>query len=254
MNVLAAGLLWIFTPSHWVSTLNNPSIQERIGEHFSYTGVSLLFTILIAVPIGLSIGHTGRGRAAAILISNATRALPTLGLYAVLILALPAGLLPITLVLVILAIPPLLAGVYAGIESVDRQTVDAARAVGMTELQILFTVEIPLGLGLIFGGLRSATLQIIATVTIAGYFGFGGGLGHYLTFGLSANDQPQLVAGAILVIALALVVDGVLALLQRLVVPAVSSGSTRTKNTARGGAIAPPSPARTLIKEGQHNE
>lgn len=238
-------------PSHWVSTLNNPSIQARVGEHFFYTGVSLLFTILIAVPLGFYIGHTGRGRAAAILISNATRALPTLGLYAVLILALPAGLLPITVVLVILAIPPLLAGVYAGLESVDRQTVDAARALGMTEFQILFKVEIPLGLGLIFGGLRSATLQIIATVTIAGYFGFGGGLGHYLTFGLSANDQPQLVAGAILVIVLALVVDAVLALVQRLVVPAVSSGSTRIRNTARVEAIVPLASKRTLIKEGK---
>jgi osmoprotectant transport system permease protein len=140
--------------------------------------------------------------------------------------------------------------VYSGLESVDRQTIDAARAMGMTELQILVQVEIPLGFGLIFGGFRAATLQIFATVTLAAYFGLGG-LGHYITFGLASNDYPQLVAGAILVIVLALVVDGVLAVIQRFVVPDVSRGTTATRRTARGGAIPPIAPSRTLIKEGQ---
>lgn len=248
MNVIIDGFNWIFNPVHWISTPDSPSIAARLGQHFFFTGVSLLVTLLIALPIGLYVGHTGRGRSAAVLVSNASRALPTLGLYAVLILAVNAGLFPITIVLVILGVPPLLAGVYSGLESVDRQTIDAARAVGMTEWQILWKVEIPLGMNLIFGGFRSATLQLIATVTIAGYFGFGGGLGVFLVFGISANDYPQLVAGAILVIVLALVVDGVLAIIQRLVVSRVSRQTTRITTTARGGATPGTTRNRTLVQ------
>jgi osmoprotectant transport system permease protein len=137
-----------------------------------------------------------------------------------------------------LAIPPLLAGAYAGLESVDRQTIDAARATGMTEWQVLTKVEIPLGIGLIFGGLRSSILQIIATVTIGSLFGQTS-LGIYLTNGLAQNDDVQLLAGAILVAALALIVDGLLAITQRFVVPrGVSRGPTKKRNTARGAAIA----------------
>jgi len=251
MDLILQGFAWIYDPAHWSTAGNAVPIGARIVQHLYYTGISLFFTVIIAVPLGFFIGHTGKGRAAAIVVSNISRALPTLGLYAALLLALGFGLVPITIVLVILGIPPLLAGVYAGIESVDPQTVDSARAMGMTELQILGKVEIPLGMKLIFGGFRSASLQIIATVTIAGYFGFGGGLGAYLTNGLAQNDYPQMVAGAILVIALALIVDGILAVIQRFVVPTVSSGTRSTKRTARGGAIPPVAQSRTLIKEGQ---
>jgi osmoprotectant transport system permease protein len=251
VNLIGQGFAWIFDGAHWVTSNGNAGIGVRIGEHFYYTGVSLLVTVIIAVPLGLFIGHTGKGRTAAITLSNASRALPTLGLLAVLILALSTGLLPVVIVLVILGIPPLLAGVYAGIESVDKQTVDAARAIGMTELQILFRVEIPLGFALIFGGFRAATLQVIATVTLAAYYSLGG-LGHYLVFGLAQNDYPQMVAGAILVIVIALLVDGILAVVQRFVVPrGVSRGMTGRKNTARGGAIPTVATTRTLIKEGQ---
>ncbi len=250
MEIVLKGIAWIVNPAHWTSTAQNPSIGDRIGEHLLYTLISLAVCAAIAVPLGFAVGHTGRGRGFVILASNAARALPTLGLYAALLLAVGFGLLPITIVLVILGIPPLLAGIYSGIESVDRLTVDAARSVGMTELQILGKVEIPLGIGLIFGGFRAATLQIIATVTIAGYFGFGGGLGHYITFGIAANDFPQLAAGAILVIVLALAVDGILALIQRFVVPSVSGGTTHTMRTAGDGARHPAASYRTPIKEG----
>jgi osmoprotectant transport system permease protein len=132
----------------------------------------------------------------------------------------------------------MLAGGYAGLESVDRQTIDAARAVGMTEWQVLTKVEIPLGMQLIFGGIRSAILQIIATVTVGSLFGLTS-LGTYLTSGLAQNDYVQLLAGAILVAALALLVDGILAIVQRFVVPrGVSRGSAKKRNTARGAGIA----------------
>ena len=247
MDLISQGFAWIFAPAQWVG---DGSIQVRLGEHLYYTGVSLAIAFVIAVPLGLYIGHTGKGRGVAIAASNISRALPTLGLLAALVLLLGIGLLPAVIVLVILGIPPLLAGVYAGIESVDPQTVDAARAMGMTELQILFKVEIPLGAALVIGGFRAATLQVIATTVVAAYFSLGG-LGRFLVDGQSQNDYPKLVGGAILVIALALLVDGILALFQKLVVPRVSAGTRSTKRTARGGAIPPVAQSRTLIKEGQ---
>ncbi|MES1212431.1 MAG: ABC transporter permease subunit, partial [Leifsonia sp.] len=173
-----------------------------------------------------AIGHTGRGRGAAILISNVARAVPTLGLLSILILLTGIGVLPIVIVLVILAIPPMLAGAYAGVESVDRQTIDAARALGMTEWQIVTRVEIPLALPLLIGGLRATALQVIATLGIASAFAFGG-LGIYLINGVNTADYTQLLAGAILITALALIVDGLLAIAQRFVVPrGVAHGRT----------------------------
>ena len=136
--------------------------------------------------------------------------------------------------LVILAIPPLLAGAYAGVEAVDRLTIDAARAQGMTEWQLLTRVELPLALPLLVGGLRSATLQVVATATIAAYVAQGG-LGRYLIEGIQSRDYLRALVGAILVAALALLLDGLLAVVQRLVVPrGVSRGATRTTgSTAR---------------------
>ena len=239
MELIISGFAWIFSGAQWSG---DGSIPVRLGEHLYYSGVSLAIAFVIAVPLGLYIGHTGKGRGIAIAASNISRALPTLGLLAVLVLLFGIGLLPAVIVLVILGIPPLLAGVYAGVESVDPQTVDAARAMGMTELQILYKVEIPLGASLIIGGFRAATLQIIATTVVAAYFSLGG-LGRFLIDGQSQNDYPKLVGGAILVIALALV--------QKFLVPGVSAGTRSIKRTARGGAIPPVAQSRTLIKEGQ---
>jgi osmoprotectant transport system permease protein len=237
VNLILQGFAWIFTPSHWISVEGGAPIGVRIGEQFLYTGVSLFFVVIIAVPLGLLIGHTGKGRGVAIAVSNIARALPTLGLLSVLILLMGIGLVPPTIVLVILGIPPLLAGVYAGVESVDRQTIDAARAIGMTELQILAKVEVPLGLSLILGGFRAATLQVFATATVGSYFALGG-LGRFLINGVQTADYPQMVAGALLITVFALLVDGVLAVIQRFVVPrGVSRGAIGRKSTARGGAI-----------------
>ncbi|MEX2441251.1 MAG: ABC transporter permease subunit, partial [Pontimonas sp.] len=135
--------------------------------------------------------------------------------------------------LVILAIPSILAGGYAGVESVDPQTVDAGRAMGNTELQILLRIEIPLSLPLIIAGIRAATLQVIATTVIASYISLGG-LGTIISSGIGLNDNERILGGAILVTALALVVDGVLAVLQRLVTRRGSTGPRpHTKNVRR---------------------
>jgi osmoprotectant transport system permease protein len=215
VNLFASAVAWILDPRHWT---NGPDISAHLLEHLAVSGVCVLIAVVIALPIGIAIGHTGTGRGAAILISNVARALPTLGLLSILILLLGIGLLPITIVLVILAIPPMLAGAYAGVESVDRQTVDAARGMGMTEWQIIARVELPLALPLLIGGLRATALQVIATLGLASAFAFGG-LGIYLINGLTQFDFTQLLAGAILITALALLVDGLLAVVQRFVVP-----------------------------------
>ena len=161
------------------------------------------------------------------------------------------GLVPLVVVLVILAIPPLLAGVYAGIESIDRSIIDAARAVGMSEWQILGGVEIPLGLPLMIGGLRSAVLQVIATATIAAYVGLDG-LGGFLIDGLAVRDYTIAIVGAILVAALALVIDAILALIQKLVVPrGVSRGTAGTTRSTGSRSHRPRTAIRMPITQGE---
>jgi osmoprotectant transport system permease protein len=241
--ILVQGLLWIFAPEHWTTTALSVGIPDALGAHLALSGWSLLISAIIALPLGLFIGHTGKGRNAAIIVSNIARAVPTLGLLSILLLAIPHvagipdGYIADILVFALLAIPPILAGAYSGLEAVDPQTVDAARAIGMTEWQVLLRVEIPLGATLIIGGLRSATLQIIATVTIASLY-LQTSLGTFIADGLAQHDYVKMAAGAILVAALALLIDGILAIVQKLVSPrGVSRGETKKKKrfTARGG-------------------
>jgi osmoprotectant transport system permease protein len=157
--------------------------------------------------------------------------LPTLGLLFFIILFTGIGLWPLVAVLAILAVPPVIAGAYAGLESVNRQTIDAARGIGMTEWQVLSQVEVPLALPLIIGGIRSAVLQVIATATIAGYVGLTG-LGRFLIEGLAVRNYTLAIAGAILVAGLALLVDGLLAVAQKFVTPrGVSRGVSATKES-----------------------
>jgi len=223
MDFLLNAIAWIFDPANWVPGSQSPlPIGDRLVEHLVYSGVSLAIAMLIALPLGFYIGHTGRGRQFVIGFTGAMRALPTLGLLFFLTMVLRAGLTTTpavlvgsTIAFVLLAIPSLLAGAYAGLESVGRESIDAARSVGMTEMQILRKVEIPLGLSVIIGGIRSATLQVIATVTIASYVGLGG-LGRIISSGIGLNDYTVILGGALLVTALALGIDGLFALLQRL--------------------------------------
>jgi osmoprotectant transport system permease protein len=260
MNFLLEAFGFIFDAANWSG---GTGIAARLQQHLVITGLSLLFAAAIAIPLGLLIGHTGRGRGAVIGVTGAARALPTFGVLTLFVLigiqfGFGLSLPPVIVVLVVLAIPPLLAGAYSGVEAVDRQTVDAARAQGMTEWQILTQVELPLALPLIVGGLRSATLQVVATATIAAYVAQGG-LGRYLIEGVQSRDYVRAVIGAILLAALALLLDGLLAALQRLVVPrGVSRGSTRpsaprTKSSTGSTASRPSRPldaTRTPVTEG----
>ena len=203
-----------------------------------YTVVSAVsIAAVIAIPLGWLIGHTGRGREIAVALSGAARALPSLGLVVLLVLLL--GVVHKTeaavVAFVLLAIPSILAGAYAGFEAIDRTVIDAGRAVGMTEWQVLWKVEVPLGLPLLIGGLRSATLQVVATVTIAAYVGLGG-LGFFIIQGIQIRSFPQILGASLIVVALALALDGLFALLQRLVVPRGVAGRGARRPRERSGA------------------
>ncbi|KUM36064.1 ABC transporter permease [Arthrobacter sp. EpRS71] len=214
MNIFAETIAWLTNPKNWTGT---GGIPTRLLEHLQYSALVLLIAAVIAVPIGLYIGHTGRGRVVAVAVAGALRALPTLGLLVLFALLAGSGLMPPVWALVILTVPPLLAGTYAGISSVEATVVDAARAMGMTELQILFRVELPNGLQVMFGGIRTAVLQVIATVSVVAYLPLGG-LGRYLFDGLVLQDFPRMLGGSLLIAGLAIAVDLILAGVQRLVI------------------------------------
>lgn len=224
MNLFVQGLGWVFDPAHY-GGMNG--IDTRTREHLAISGLTILIAAVIAIPIGFYIGHTGRGRSIAIGLSGGVRALPTLGFIAILALSLGIGLEAPLIALIVLAIPSVLAGAYSGFEAVDPAAVDSARAIGMTEWQIVTRIELPLGLPLLIGGLRLASLQVIATAALADYVG-AGGLGHFIFLGLQTQDYPQMVAGSIMVVVLALLSEAVFSILQRLVVPTgVTAGQPR---------------------------
>jgi osmoprotectant transport system permease protein len=227
---------WLTTSAHWQG---GTGIPVRIGEHLEYTGITMLIAMVVAIPIGVLVGHTGRGGFLVVGIANGLRALPTLGLLTIVVLAAGLGLAPPILALTVLAVPPLLAGTYAGIRAVDAAVVDAAKGVGMRGWQVILRVEIPNALPLIFGGIRSATLQVIATATIAAYVGLGG-LGRYVIDGLSSEDYTQALAGALLVAVLAIVIDLLLVVGQRIV---VSPGLNEASLSRRSGRRTENSPA-----------
>jgi osmoprotectant transport system permease protein len=221
-NVLIDRILaWLTDSAHWQGA---DGILRRAVEHMEYSLVALLIAAAIAIPLGLYIGHTGRGRFIAISGLGAARAIPSLGLLFLAVLWLGpkfsgdiAYLAPTGLVLVVLAIPAILSGTYAGVEGVDPAAKDAAIGMGMRGPEVLRYVEFPCALPLILSGVRSAMLQVIATATIAAVVGLGG-LGRFLIDGLAARDTPQTASGAILVAILALMVDMILGLAQRFVV------------------------------------
>ncbi len=263
MGPFLSALRWITDGANWQAGSRSPlPIQDRLVEHLTYTAIAVVIAALIALPLGFLIGHTGKGRQFVIGFTGAMRAVPTLGLLFFLLMVFgyflsfdTAPIVGATISFVVLAIPSMLAGAYSGLESVDRQTIDAARANGMTEWQILCRVEIPLGLPLIIGGVRASVLQVIATVTIASYAGLGG-LGRIITSGIGFADYDLILGGALLVTALALAVDAVFAVLQRLTAtrgltdgtqgprrsirPRSGAGSSTTPATSGGTARTPP--------------
>lgn len=235
--IIGQAFAWVFDPTNWPGP---QGAGVATWQHVWITLLAVAIAAVIAIPIGFAIGHTGRARGIAIALSGGIRALPTLGLLTILGLWIGVGLQAPLYALVILAIPSVLAGAYSGIEAVDPVTVDAARAMGMTEWQILWKVEVPLGLPLLIGGIRAAVLQVVATATLAAYVG-AGGLGGFLFLGLQTQDYAMMLGSSILVIALAIAFEIVFAALQRAVVPAGVSGrqSRRRSEPLRSTAPIP---------------
>ena len=169
------------------------------------------------MPLGAWVGHTGRGGFLVVGSANALRALPTLGVLILLVFPFGLSIVGPLVALIVLAIPPVLAGTYAGVRNVDPAVVDAARGMGMRGREVLLGVELPNALPLIIGGVRSAVLQVVSTATIAAYVGLGG-LGRFIFDGLAVRDFPQMIGGSLLVAVLAIVADLLLAGLQKIVV------------------------------------
>lgn len=239
MNVFVEAFAWIFSPDRTTGYL---PLWEAVLQHLGYTFGSVAIAAAVAIPAGWAIGHTGRGREVAVFLSGAARALPSLGLVVLLYLLIGVNFKEQAAVVafVLLAIPSILAGAYAGIEAVGRTTIEAGRAVGMTPMQVLWKIEVPLGLPLLIGGIRSAVLQVVATVTIAAYVGLGG-LGFALIQGIQTRNSAQILGASIVVVVLALVLDAVFALLQRVLVPRGVTVQNQSRSSRRAKRAAVPS-------------
>jgi osmoprotectant transport system permease protein len=208
MTIFGDVARWFADPAHWQGS---HGIPVRVLEHLELSGLAVAIAILIAVPIALYLGHVGRGGFVAINVANIGRALPSLALIGLgLAIAIPLGLglgfWPTMFALVPLAIPPIMTNTFVAIREVDRDVVDAARGMGLEESQILRSVEIPLGLPLILDGMRTASVNVVATATL-GAIVAGGALGRFIVDGLALQEYDQLVAGALLVALLAIVTE-----------------------------------------------
>jgi osmoprotectant transport system permease protein len=218
MDILAATAQWLADPAHW----QGPNgIPLRLGEHVALSAISLLLAALVAMPLGLWIGHTGRLSWFVVSSANAWRALPS---FAVIGLLIPFTTLvdpnlgftlyPTLVAMIALAGPPILVNSYQGVAGVDRDLVEAARGMGMSGRQILLGLEMPVALPVLATGMRSAAVQVIATATLGATFGFGG-LGRYIVLGDANQDNGELFGGVVLVAALALGTLALFVLLER---------------------------------------
>jgi osmoprotectant transport system permease protein len=235
---------WLTDPANW---MGRDGIPARVSEHVFLSGFSLLVGLAIALPIGLAIGHSRRWTGAVIAITNVGRAVPSIGILGIaftLTLPLVAALdlrnigTPATVIaLIALAIPPIVINAYIGIRDVDPDVVEAARGMGMSGRQVLRRVELPLALPVILAGVRTASVQVIATATLGAILSTGG-LGRYIVDGFAQQDEPQMVSGAILVMLLALLSEGLFALAQR---RAISPG-IRTDRGSITGPVNEPAP------------
>jgi osmoprotectant transport system permease protein len=214
--VIGSIFSWLTTASNWTGP---DGIWTRLVEHLVLTLVAVAIAALVALPVGAWIGHTGRGAGWIGGSTNVLRALPSLGL--LILLALwSLDHLPVSIalqtsavaVLVVLAIPPLLTATYSGVAAVDPGARSAAAGLGMTGFQVLTRVEFPIARPLLYSGFRSAYLQVVATATIAAEVSLGG-LGRYVLDGLAQQDYVKMAAGAILVAALAIIGDRIIAVI-----------------------------------------
>jgi osmoprotectant transport system permease protein len=222
-NTSFSGML-TYIDGHWTGS---GGVLQRLGEHLAYSAEILVLSIVIALPLGLLTGHTGKGGSVISMISNASQAIPTLGLLTIFAIAIGVGFRAAIIPLIFVAVPSILVNTNVGIQGVDPDLVDAAYGMGLTSRQVLWRVEVPVALPLIVLGLRTATLQIVSTATIAAFIG-AGGLGTFIYFGQSNRNFAEIGAGSLLVALLAILTEGLFLLGQRVV---VSPGVRRRSRT-----------------------
>ncbi|WP_432984848.1 ABC transporter permease [Dactylosporangium sp. CA-233914] len=220
MSIINDALVWFNDPLNWT---NPGGILERLGEHIEISVAAVLLGCVVAWPLGITLGRRGAAAGVIVLLSNLTQAIPVIALLTILTLTpLGLGKPAVVIALAVFALPALLANAYTGMREIDPEVRDAARGVGMTSAQRLFRVELPLAVPFLATGLRIATTTVVATATLATAVN-GGGLGMIISagFGLGPGHGGQILAGAVLVAGLALIIDGVMALIERKLTPKV---------------------------------
>jgi osmoprotectant transport system permease protein len=233
VNYLHEGFVWLNDPLNWT---NPGGLLDRLGEHLVISFWAVVLGCAVGWPIGIWLGHRGRGGGAVITVSNLTLALPTLALLTILPLTpLGFGKPPVVIALAVFAVPPLLANAYTGLRQIDPETREAARGMGLSGRQLLWQVELPLSVPYLAAGLRTAAVQVVATAALAAFVN-GGGLGEIISagfgIGMSNGGGGQIVAGGVVVALLALSVEALLAIVQRLVTPRALRPAKRRKTTA----------------------
>lgn len=211
MNAAGAAWGWLTTATHWTGA---GGIGERMLQHLQLSAEAMLLAGLVALPVGIVLGHVGRGGVLAVNVANAGRAVPTLGVLVLLVLALGLGDAPVVYALALFAAPPMLVNAYVGMRGVDPEVKDAARGSGLSRWQSLRRIELPLAVPLIAAGVRTAAVQVVATATIAAIVG-SGGLGRFVVDGFQTQDSGEYIGGAVLVAALAILVEVALGWLER---------------------------------------
>jgi len=216
MSFLASVAAWLADSAHWQGA---DGIPIRVLEHVELSALAVVVAAAVALPLGLYLGHTGRASFAAINVANVGRAIPSLAMlvFALLLsiqIGLGLGFWPTLFAMVPLAIPPILTNSFVAIRTTDRDIVEAARGMGMRELQVLRAVELPAGLPIVLAGLRTASVNVVATATL-GALVAGGGLGRYIVDGLALQEYERLFAGALLVALLAVGIEVGFGVLER---------------------------------------
>ena len=234
MSAFGDALVYLNDPLNWTRPRG---ILDLTGQHLTIAGLSLALGAAVAVPLGVWFGHTGRGGALVVGLANISRAVPTLAILAVFAVT-PIGFTiwaPV-IALTVFAIPPILANTYVGFREVDRDVVEAARAMGMSERQVVFRAELPLAVPLMMTGIRTAAVQVVATATLAALLG-GGTLGSIIRTGFARQDNGIVIAGALLVAALAVLTEVLLSVVARIVTPGERQLPFRRRSRAAGAPV-----------------
>jgi osmoprotectant transport system permease protein len=239
VSFLGEVLRWFSNPAHWQGANGIPT---RLGEHVVMSLVATAVAALVALPIGLLLGHYGVGGALAINISNIGRAIPSFAILVLMVQLVGIGATPAFIALVVLAVPPIVTNSFVGMRDVDPELRDAARGLGFRESRTMLQVELPTAMPVVMAGIRTAGVQVVATATVAALVGWGG-LGRYIVDGIATRDFVQVFAGAVLVALLAAVAEIGLALLQYTLTPAGLRLRVRQERQAAAAAAAQGEPA-----------